>query len=152
MCPDEFHKDCPTAEIEGGHEPEVAAGYLAPYDSWENRRAVFGFVKDIPDPQNYDPENIELDDSTFGSLAAIERMLPMFADRPCCLVWGMRDWCFRPDCLDRFVKVWPQAEVHRLQDVGHWVVEDALEEALAIVEEFLSHRAATSVEGTLRVP
>ncbi len=29
-------------------EPTVAAGYLAPYDSWANRRAVYGFVKDIP--------------------------------------------------------------------------------------------------------
>ena len=46
----------------------------------------------------------------------------------------MRDWCFRPDCLDRFVAAWPRAEVHRLADVGHWVVEDAPEESLAIVE------------------
>ena len=29
-------------------DPAVAAGYLAPYDSWANRRAVYGFVKDIP--------------------------------------------------------------------------------------------------------
>ena len=29
-------------------EPAVAAGYLAPYDSWANRRAVYGFVSDIP--------------------------------------------------------------------------------------------------------
>ena len=29
-------------------EPAVAAGYLAPYDSWANRRAVYGFVRDIP--------------------------------------------------------------------------------------------------------
>src|SRR5205823_4134938 len=31
-----------------GLEPEVAAGYLAPYDNWSNRRAVYGFVHDIP--------------------------------------------------------------------------------------------------------
>ena len=116
---------------------------MAPYDSWANRRAVYGFVRDIPQQRQSE---------TWKSLASIERQLPSLADRPALLIWGMRDWCFRPDCLDRFVKVWPQAEVHRLQDVGHWVVEAALEEALAVVEEFLSHRAATSVEGTLRVP
>jgi len=49
----------------------------------------------------------------------------------------MRDWCFRPDCLERFVAVWPHAEVHRLADVGHWVVEDAPDESLAIVSAFL---------------
>ena len=50
---------------------------------------------------------------------------------PACLIWGMRDWCFRPDCLERFVAAWPRAEVHRLADVGHWVVEDAPDESLA---------------------
>src|SRR5262245_56792973 len=29
-------------------DPAVAAGYLAPYDSWSNPRAVYGFVHDIP--------------------------------------------------------------------------------------------------------
>ena len=87
-----------------------------PYDNWRNRRAVYGFVRDIPTGPR---------DSTWQTLAEIERGLPMFAERPAALIWGMRDWCFRPDCLDRFMEVWPQAEVHRLADVGHWVVEDA---------------------------
>jgi pimeloyl-ACP methyl ester carboxylesterase len=75
---------------------------------------------------------------TWRTLAAIERHLPSLADRPAALIWGMRDWCFRPDCLERFVKAWPQAEVHRLADVGHWVMEDAPEDSLAIVEKFLA--------------
>jgi haloalkane dehalogenase len=49
----------------------------------------------------------------------------------------MRDWCFRPDCLERFLEAWLRAEAHRLADVGHWVVEDAPQESLAIVERFL---------------
>jgi cis-3-alkyl-4-acyloxetan-2-one decarboxylase len=119
-------------------EPEVAAGYLAPYASWANRRAVYGFVKDIPTPRGaVTYEDGMLDHSTWGSLAAIEQILPTLADRPILLIWGMRDWCFRPDCLERFLEAWPQAEVHRLADVGHWVVEDAPEESLAMVERFL---------------
>jgi pimeloyl-ACP methyl ester carboxylesterase len=121
-------------------EPEVAAGYLAPYDNWSNRRAVYGFVHDIPSNANY---------PTWHTLAAIEQSLPAFADRPIALIWGMRDWCFRPDCLDRFRESWPQADVHRLADVGHWVVEDAPDESLALVNGFL---ASTNVTGTLRVP
>ena len=50
----------------------------------------------------------------------------------------MRDWCFRPDCLDRFTDAWPNAEAHRLADVGHWVVEDVPDDALAIVGSFLA--------------
>lgn len=127
-------------------EPAVRAGYLAPYDCWANRRAVYGFVKDIPCPFRdwfFDPLSLPYDDpaldpTSWGTLHAIEYSLPRFADRPSCLIWGMKDWCFRPDCLDRFVKTWLNAEAHRLADVGHWVVEDAPDEALRIVQEFLA--------------
>jgi pimeloyl-ACP methyl ester carboxylesterase len=121
-------------------EPAVAAGYLAPYDNWSNRHGVYGFVHDIPNGPDH---------PTWQTLTAIERGLPAFADRPIALIWGMRDWCFRPDCLDRFLEAWPRAEVHRLADVGHWVVEDAPDESLDLVNRFL---ASTNVAGTLRVP
>jgi haloalkane dehalogenase len=114
-------------------EPAIRAGYLAPYDSWSHRRAVYGFVKDIPRPSHRAHP-------TWQTLAAIERGLSQFAGRPAALVWGMRDWCFRPDCLERFRNAWPRAEVHALADVGHWVVEDAPEEALTIVERFLGQK------------
>jgi haloalkane dehalogenase len=117
-------------------EPAVAAGYVAPYNSWPHRRAVFGFVYDIPNRPA---------DATWQTLARIERELPKLASLPISLVWGMRDWCFRPDCLDRFQAAWPKAESHRLADVGHWVVEDAPEESLAIVEDFLSRTRAERV-------
>jgi hypothetical protein len=49
----------------------------------------------------------------------------------------MRDWCFQPDCLQRFIVAWPGAETHPLDDVGHWVIEDAPEESVQIVTRFL---------------
>jgi haloalkane dehalogenase len=109
-------------------EPAVAAGYLAPYDSWFRRAAVYQFVEDIPlSPQH----------PTWHTLGAIEDRLSALADLPSLLVWGQRDWCFTPECLDRFEQVWPSAESHRLADVGHWVVEDAPEDAERLVGDFL---------------
>ncbi len=133
-------------------DPAVAAGYLAPYDSWANRWGVYGFVKDIPSPSSRVSLNIGFEflrntateRSTRDLLADIERGLPSLADLPATLIWGMKDWCFRPDCLERFVTAWPRAEVHRLRDVGHWVVEDAPEEALAALQAFLKASAADS--------
>jgi haloalkane dehalogenase len=110
-------------------DPSVAAAYMAPYNSWANRRAVYGFVKDIPTGPHH---------PTWQTLADIERRLPTLADRPALLIWGMRDWCFRPDCLERFEQAWPAAEVHRLADVGHWVLEDAPETAVPLVKKFLA--------------
>ena len=109
-------------------DPLVAQGCLAPYNSWSNRRQTYEFVADIPLSDRH---------PTWQTLGDIEDALPELADLPKMLVWGMKDWCFRPDCLEKFVEVWPSAEVHRLEEVGHWVVEDAPDEALALVEAFL---------------
>jgi haloalkane dehalogenase len=109
--------------------PAVAAGYLAPYDSWNYRRAVYDFVADIPRSSRH---------PTWQTLAEIEARLPSLGDLPILLVWGMKDWCFTPECLDKFVAAWPRAEVHRLHHVGHWVIEDAPDEAQTMVADFLS--------------
>jgi haloalkane dehalogenase len=117
-------------------DPAVATGYLAPYESWQNRRAVYGFIRDIPNGPTH---------TTWHKLAEIEQELPQLADVNSSLIWGMRDWCFRPECLERFVSVWPNAEVHRLEDVGHWVVEDAPDESSVLVEQFLVRAQACEV-------
>lgn len=108
--------------------PAVRAGLMAPYDSWANRVGVYGFVNDIP----LTPAH-----PTHATLVAIENGLAQFRNRPICLVWGMQDWCFTPDFLDRFIGIFPEAEVHRLPDVGHYLLEDAPEEVAGIVREFL---------------
>jgi cis-3-alkyl-4-acyloxetan-2-one decarboxylase len=110
--------------------PAVRAGLLAPYDSWRNRVAVDRFVRDIPLRRSH---------PSYATLAAIEAGLAQFCDRPIALVWGMRDWCFTPAFLDRFREFFPQADVHTFEDAGHYVIEDAYERILPIVEEFVQN-------------
>jgi haloalkane dehalogenase len=50
----------------------------------------------------------------------------------------MRDWCFRPACLEKFRQIFPLAEVHRLADASHYVVEDACEQIIERMEPFLA--------------
>lgn len=114
-------------------EPAVAAGYLAPYNNWRRRAAVYQFVRDIPMSTSH---------PTWRQLARIESGLVSLADWPALLVWGMQDWCFTPPCLDRFTNLWPRAEVQRIEDAGHWVLEDAEEEVVAAVSEFLLRTGA----------
>jgi pimeloyl-ACP methyl ester carboxylesterase len=109
--------------------PEVRAGYLAPYNSWAHRIAIQRFVDDIP---------IHPRHPSYEALTAIERGLPALADLPALLIWGMRDWCFTPHFLDRFVEFFPTAEAYRLADAGHWVVEDAYEQIIPLVEQFIA--------------
>lgn len=107
--------------------PEVCAGLLDPYDRWAHRVAIHQFVLDIPLHPNH---------PSYDTLTAVEQGLASLANRPVCLIWGMRDWCFTPHFLERFRDFFPHAEVHRLADAGHYVVEDAHEEIVTILRRF----------------
>lgn len=116
--------------------PAVRAGLIAPYDTWSNRRATYEFVQDIP---------LSARHPTYETLAGIERGLARFRHHPVLLAWGMRDWCFSPKFLDRFVDFFPDAEVERFEDAGHYVVEDAYERIIPRLEQFLDdHSIAAS--------
>jgi pimeloyl-ACP methyl ester carboxylesterase len=115
--------------------PDVRAGLLAPYDNWANRIAIDRFVRDIPFTSRH---------PTWNFLAQIESGLKSLADLPIQLIWGLRDWCFRPECLARFVEHWPHAEVHRLGDCGHYVVEDAHERIIPLMHKFLEQTSRYS--------
>jgi haloalkane dehalogenase len=107
----------------------VQNGLLAPYNDWCNRIAIDRFVKDIPtSPQQ----------ETWQELARIEAGLKSLATSPRLLIWGMRDWCFRPECLTRLLEHWPTAEVERYEDCGHYVIEDAHERIIPRLRQFLS--------------
>jgi haloalkane dehalogenase len=113
--------------------PDVRAGLLAPYDNWASRIAIDRFVQDIP----FTPRH-----PTWQVLERIEAGLASLGHLPIQLTWGMRDWCFRPECLERLLKHWPRAEVQRLDDCGHYVVEDAHERIVPLVSKFIGQHSA----------
>jgi haloalkane dehalogenase len=106
----------------------VRAGYLAPYRNWADRVAVLRFVQDIP---------LRPGHPSYEALRRIEDALPRFAQSPMLLAWGERDWCFTPHFLEEFARRFPQAEVFRLADAGHYVFEDAHERLIPRLREFL---------------
>ena len=106
----------------------VARELLSPYDSWVNRVAIDAFVRDIP----MSPKH-----ATHQTLVDLEQALPSLSDLPALLVWGMKDWCFRPECLRRFESAWPDATSVEISDAGHYVLEDAPEETLSAIKSFL---------------
>jgi haloalkane dehalogenase len=121
----------PMAMSRNRMRPAVAQELLRPYDSWANRVAVDAFVRDIPLTKHH---------RTHQTLVDLENTLPTFADLPSLLVWGMKDWCFRPECMHHFQRVWPGATTVEIADAGHYVLEDAPEETLRAIEQFLADR------------
>ena len=107
----------------------VRAGYLAPYDSWRNRIAIYRFVQDIP---------IGNDHPSRDTLNAIDTNLGLFRHHPMLIIWGAKDFVFTErNFLPEWQKRFPDAQVRVVPDAGHYVVEDAHERIVPWVMEFL---------------
>jgi cis-3-alkyl-4-acyloxetan-2-one decarboxylase len=103
-------------------------GYLWPYRSWASRVAVNAFVQDIPMQPSH---------RSWATLKGVEERLTQFRDRAVLIVWGGRDFCFNDHFLDRWRQIFPEAPVRRIADAGHYVLDDARDEARPAITEFL---------------
>ena len=109
--------------------PLVKRGYLLPYGSWTTRIANLRFVQDIP---------LRSTHPTYPLIKQIESSLAQYRDRPTLICWGGQDFCFNDWYLEEWKRRLPGAGVHRFDDAGHYVVEDAHERILPLLEEFLT--------------
>lgn len=101
--------------------------YTAPYDTWEHRIATLRFVEDIP---------LEPGDRAWPILEATERALSKLAHVPMLIGWGTKDFVFDAHFLREWQARFPDAEVHRFDDAGHYVLEDAKAELLPAIRAF----------------
>ncbi len=121
----------------------VRQGLLAPYGNWRDRVAIQRFVDDIPMSASH---------PTYSLLASLEQRLSTLAHLPIRLIWGMQDWCFRPECLRRFQQSWPHAETLEIEDAGHYVIEDATEEVLDGMEHWFDAHPLPAAPTTASEP
>ena len=61
----------------------------------------------------------------------------LLTDKQVLIAWGMKDIAFREKELNRWIELFPDAQIHRLEGVGHYVQEESPEELGSAVEEFL---------------
>lgn len=115
----------------------VAAGLLYPYGNWHDRVGIDSFVRDIPFTTGHRTDRV---------LRQLEEDLGKLVHLPKLLVWGMRDWCFQPECLERFLLHWPDAAAVRLSDAGHYVLEDDPRATLDAIDGFLDGLRGKHVE------
>lgn len=105
----------------------VKAGFLAPYGTIALRQAVADFVADIP---------MEREHPTRPVLAAVEAALPTLRSKPMLLLWGLKDFCFDRSFLAGFEERFPEAQKRLFPQAGHYVLEDAGDEAIKAATDF----------------
>lgn len=107
---------------------EVRKQYTGPYNSWANRIATLRFVQDIP---------LKAGDPGFEIIEATEQRLPLFADKPCLLVWGEKDFVFDLHFLNKWKNILPKAKVLSYPNLGHYIFEDAGAPLTQAIADFL---------------
>jgi len=107
----------------------IREAYVAPYDSWDHRIAIHRFVQDIP---------LHPGDPSYDLVSWVEQRLGELRRRPMLIVWGMKDFVFHRGILEEWQRRFPDAEVHRLEDAGHYVLEDDPEAVASLVHRFLA--------------
>ena len=108
----------------------VAAGYHAPYKGYRRRIGHLRFIRDIP---------LEDGHPTRQTIDRLDREITQLASKPLTFIWGDKDFVFTPRFLhEHWLKKFPDAEVHQIPEAGHWVVEDAHEQIVPLVRDFLA--------------
>ncbi|MCH8820092.1 MAG: alpha/beta fold hydrolase [Acidobacteria bacterium] len=107
---------------------EIRRAYAGPYDSSKNRIANLAFVRDIP---------LSPTDPAYAPLQEVQEKLDQFQETPMLICWGERDFVFDRDFLEEWIKRFPQADVHRFPEAGHYVLEELPEVIIPLVKEFL---------------
>ena len=119
------------------HMPaDIANAYCAPYNSWANRIATLRFVQDIP---------LSPADAGYAIVKHAESNLHIFKDTPAMIGWGGKDFVFDAAFLRQWQQHLPNAKVHLMPDVGHYVLEDAADELIPIITQFVRSDRGTGV-------
>ncbi len=108
---------------------KLRRAFRAPYDSWANRIATLRFVQDIP---------LEPKDKAYAVVSEIQEGLQRFTETPMLICWGEKDFVFSTHFLDEWIRRFPDADVLRFSDGGHYILEDASEEVIPRIRAFLS--------------
>ncbi len=107
---------------------EIREAYVAPFNSWANRISTLRFVQDIP---------LKPADRNYQLVSDIEASLAQFSCVPTLICWGLKDFVFDKHFLAGWREKMPHADVHEFDDCGHYILEDASDEVIGLISNFM---------------
>ena len=106
----------------------VREAYVMPFNSWKNRISTLRFVQDIPLFKN---------DKNYQLVSDISDSLVHFEKIPTIICWGLKDFVFDKHFLAVWKEKMPHAQVNEFDDCGHYILEDASDEVITLIEQFM---------------
>lgn len=108
---------------------DIRAGYRFPYGSWADRKVILRFIQEIP---------LEEDHPSRHLLATLDAALPRFRPLPHLIFWGTKDPVFHTGYLAEWQRRFPEAEVVRFPEAGHWILDEEPEVMIPRIRAFLT--------------
>ena len=109
--------------------PTVLRAYNAPFPSDEYYIGVLAWPKDIP---------VGEDHPSAKAMMHIRNNLDRLSDKDKILIWGMKDPIFPKWMTEWWNKIYPGIETHKIVSASHFLQEDAPEEIIALITQFLA--------------
>jgi haloalkane dehalogenase len=106
----------------------VRKAYVAPFNSWKNRISTLRFIQDIP---------LRAHHRNYQLVEHIDASLKHFQSTPTIICWGLQDFVFDKYFLDVWKQKMPHASVNEFPDCGHYILEDASNEVINLVQKFM---------------
>jgi len=116
---------------------EIRKAYVAPFNSWKNRISTLRFIQDIP---------LKAGDRNYQLVSDIADNLEKFKPLPMLISWGLKDFVFDKHFLNEWQQRFPEAKVHAYDDCGHYILEDASEEVVPLITDFLTNTETTLID------
>ena len=122
-----FAKAATFMAVEKRMPKDVEAGFLYPYNNYQNRIATSQFVQDIPmNPKHRSYETLKEVEESLAGISG-EKMI----------LWGEKDFCFHMKFFKRWTEIYPTAKRVVLPNAGHYLLEDSKQESLDALKGFL---------------
>lgn len=106
----------------------VMNAYRAPFPTTESRRTLVCWSRDIATTE---------EDTSWLEMKRIENAMGVFSTIPVLLIWGMKDLVLPEAALRLWMNKFPNAQVYKIVEAGHFLQEDAPENVISCIEEFI---------------
>jgi pimeloyl-ACP methyl ester carboxylesterase len=115
--------------------PTIKRAYRDVHSGWSERTSILVFPREIP---------VTGEGPVVAMNTEIEAGLKQhFRSKPVHITWAMKDIAFLPTYLDAlWLDTFPEAQVTKLEDAGHYLQEDAHERIVPELVRFVDRIAA----------
>ena len=107
----------------------MVKAYTAPFPDKGSCRGALAFPLDIPVGKNH---------PTAPLMHRILDRTTLLRDKSKVIIWGLQDPVFPRMILDSWLRIFPGTEAHKLPDASHFLQEDAPDQIVEIIRQFLS--------------